>query len=140
MVAFSDALVHFHQVKPNVLTLHVISEYTGGSMFHPPSQIDAKTLSDCVLNSPNFPEKWSHECVFGRLWAIAAPILHRAFSCLNQYLSYLTPFHFRVIQNNIMDFIHHFWCSDLIWTTWTWYGFCARTTTMKFSKPRQNQQ
>ena len=33
-------------------------------------------------------------------------------------LRYFTHFHFRVIQNNIMDFIDHFWCSDLIWTTW----------------------
>ena len=37
-----------------------------------------------------------------------------------------------------MDFIDHFWCSDLIWTTWTWYGFCARTTTKKFGKPFLN--
>ena len=29
-------------------------------------------------------------------------------------LNYLPHFHFRVIQNNIMDFIDHFWCSDLI--------------------------
>ena len=28
--------------------------------------------------------------------------------------SYLTHFHFRVIQNNIKDFIDRFWCSDLI--------------------------
>ena len=53
-------------------------------------------------------------------------------------LSYHTHFHFRVIQNNIMDFIDHFWCSDLIWTTWTWYGFCARTTATKFGKPLLN--
>ena len=39
----------------------------------------------------------------------------------------LTHFHFRIIQNNIMDFIDHFWCSDLIWMTWTWCDFCART-------------
>ena len=34
--------------------------------------------------------------------------------------------------------IDHFWCSDLIWTIWTWYGFCACTTTTKFSKPLLN--
>ena len=27
-------------------------------------------------------------------------------------LSYLTHFHFQVTQNNIMDFIDYFWCSD----------------------------
>ena len=37
-------------------------------------------------------------------------------------VNYLTRYHFRVIQKHIMDFIEHFWCSDLIWTTWTWYG------------------
>ena len=52
--------------------------------------------------------------------------------------SYLTQFYLRVIQNNIMDFIDHFWCSDLIWTTWTWYGFCARTTTTRFGNPLLN--
>ena len=52
--------------------------------------------------------------------------------------SYITHFHFWVIQNNIMDFIDYFWYSDLIWTTWTWYGFCARTTTAKFGKPLLN--
>ena len=35
-------------------------------------------------------------------------------------LNYLTHFHFQVIQNNIIDFIDHFWCSDLISTTWTY--------------------
>ena len=29
-------------------------------------------------------------------------------------LSYLTHIHFRVIQNKIMNFIDHIWCSDLI--------------------------
>ena len=53
-------------------------------------------------------------------------------------LSYITHPHFRVIQNNIMDFIDHFWCSDLVWTTWTWYGFCARTATTKLGKPLLN--
>ena len=50
----------------------------------------------------------------------------------------LTHFHFWVIQNIIMDFIDNFCWSDLIWTTWTWYGFCARTTTTKFSEPLLN--
>ena len=49
-------------------------------------------------------------------------------------LSYLMHFHFRGIQNNIMDFLNHFWCSDLIWMTLNWYGFCAHTTTAKFGK------
>ena len=31
-------------------------------------------------------------------------------------------FHYRIVRNNIMDFIDHFWCSGLIWTTWIWYG------------------
>ena len=53
-------------------------------------------------------------------------------------LSFLTHFHFQIIQNNIMDFIGNFWCNDLIWTTWTWYGFCARTTIIKFDKPLLN--
>ena len=35
-----------------VLTLHVISEHSGGSMFHPSSQIDAKILSDWVKIGP----------------------------------------------------------------------------------------
>ena len=38
-------------------------------------------------------------------------------------LSYLTHFHFRIIRNIIIDFIDHFWCSDLIWTTGTSYGY-----------------
>ena len=49
-----------------------------------------------------------------------------------EMVTILTHFHFQIIQNNIMDFIDNFWCSDLIWTTWTWYGFCARSTTTKF--------
>ena len=53
-------------------------------------------------------------------------------------LSYLTHFHLRVIQNNIMNLIYHFWCSDLIGMTWSWYGFCARATTTKFGKPLLN--
>ena len=53
-------------------------------------------------------------------------------------LSYFTHFHFRVIQKNIMDFVDHFWCSGLIWTTWTWYGFCARTNTTNFNKTLVN--
>ena len=53
-------------------------------------------------------------------------------------LNYVTHFNFRVIQNNIMYFIDHSWCSALIWTTWTWYSFCAGTTTTKFSKPLLN--
>ena len=53
-------------------------------------------------------------------------------------LSCLTHFHLRVIQNNIIDFIDRFWCSDLVWTTWTWYGFCVRTTKTKFGKPLLN--
>ena len=53
-------------------------------------------------------------------------------------LSYLTHFHFQVILNNIMGFIDHLWCNDLIWTTWTWYDFCARTTTTEFGKPLLN--
>ena len=46
---------------------------------------DAKTLSDWGWNRPNFTPKWSNECVFGRLRAIAASILHRAFSGTNMY-------------------------------------------------------
>ena len=53
-------------------------------------------------------------------------------------LNYVTHYHFQVIQNNIMYFINHFWCSALIWTTWTWYSFCARTTTPRFPKPLLN--
>ena len=53
-------------------------------------------------------------------------------------LNYLTHFHFRVIQNNIMDSIDHFQCSHLIQTIQTWYDFCARTSTTKFSKPLLN--
>ena len=53
-------------------------------------------------------------------------------------LRYFTHSHFWVNQNNIMDFIDHLWCSDLIWTTWSLYGFCASTTTTKFGKPLLN--
>ena len=53
-------------------------------------------------------------------------------------LSYFTHVHFRIIQNNIMVFIGHFWCRDFIWTTWTWYVFCAGTITTKFGKPLLN--
>ena len=58
-------------------------------MFNPSSQINAKTLSDCDYNRSNFAPELSHECVFDRLWGIAAPILHRAFSSTNVYAKYL---------------------------------------------------
>ena len=64
--------------------------------------------------------------------------IDHTFSSDGYDVSYLTHFHFRVIQNNIMNFINYFWSSDLIWTTWNWYGFCAHTTTTKFSKPLLN--
>ena len=68
--------------------------------------------------------------------------LHRAFSCTIVYAKYwahaqlrwIRSLYLRVIQNIIMDFINHFWCSDLTWTTWTWYSFSARTTTTKFGE------
>ena len=53
-------------------------------------------------------------------------------------ISYLMHFHFQVIQNNIMDCIDHVSCIDLIWTTSTWYAFCAHKTTTKFGKSLVN--
>ena len=53
-------------------------------------------------------------------------------------LSYFTNFHFRAILNSIMEFIDHFWRSDLIWAIWAWYDFCANTTATKFGKPLLN--
>ena len=131
----------FHLLLSIQLTADLIPEWSDGSMFHPLSNIYAKTPFGCVeAVTKNTLNCW-HIVVFYHLWANAALILNTAFSLKNVHakwwidcllisstslLSHATSIYDR--SKRVCRVFGAFWDNCRIWVTWAFSIICAYIT------------
>ena len=85
---------HLGRLSPaavHSLTTYLTLEWSGGSIFHPLSNIYAKTPFCCIETAANNALNRRCVVVFDRLWANAAPTLSTAFSLTNVHAKRWIP-------------------------------------------------
>ena len=115
MFASLVTLDGFHLLLSSQLTAILTLEWSSGSMFHPLSQIYAKTPFCCIRTVANKVLICQRVVVFNQLWTNMAPTLNTAFSLPNVHAKWgihcplisSTPllFHFTINQKEFVKFL-----------------------------------